>query len=173
MRTLCAVLHATGCRISEALALTAQQIDLTERVIVFESLKKRKRGVCRASATRTAGHARHGAQPRGAAARMERRCLAARPHDSMTAGARGHTGRRHSGRPPRKRQGSAAWVRGAGSQQRHRPKHGAEMAGTCPAHHHGDLRERRGGGGAEHRFPDVVTGPRPCGRSGAGQMTPL
>ncbi len=48
VRTFCGVLHATGCRISEALALTAQQIDLSGRVVVFESLKKRKRGVYRA-----------------------------------------------------------------------------------------------------------------------------
>src|SRR5215212_6282747 len=48
VRTFCGVLHATGCRISEALALTAQQIDLSGRVVVFESLKKRRRGVYRA-----------------------------------------------------------------------------------------------------------------------------
>jgi integrase/recombinase XerD len=48
VRTFCGVLHATGCRISEALALTPQQIDLSGRVVVFESLKKRKRGVFRA-----------------------------------------------------------------------------------------------------------------------------
>lgn len=48
VRTFCAVLHATGCRISEALALTPQQIDLSGRVVVFESLKKRKAGVFRA-----------------------------------------------------------------------------------------------------------------------------
>jgi|SRR3954447_11373178 len=45
VRTFCGVLHATGCRISEALALTAQQIDLSGRVVVFESLKKRRKGV--------------------------------------------------------------------------------------------------------------------------------
>ena len=44
MRTFCGTLHATGCRISEALALTARQIDLSGRVVVFESLKKRQRG---------------------------------------------------------------------------------------------------------------------------------
>jgi integrase/recombinase XerD len=44
VRTYCGTLHATGCRISEALALTAQQIDLSGRVVVFESLKKRRRG---------------------------------------------------------------------------------------------------------------------------------
>src|SRR3954470_6272871 len=48
VRTFCGVLHATGCRISEALALTAQQIDLSGRVVVFESLKKRRRGIFRA-----------------------------------------------------------------------------------------------------------------------------
>src|SRR3954468_25039231 len=48
VRTFCGVLHATGCRISEALALTPQQVDLSGRVVVFESLKKRKRGVYRA-----------------------------------------------------------------------------------------------------------------------------
>ena len=45
VRTFCATLHATGCRVSEALALTADRIDLSGRVIVFESLKKRRSGV--------------------------------------------------------------------------------------------------------------------------------
>lgn len=48
VRTFCGVLHTTGCRISEALALTADRIDLSGRVIVFESLKKRRKGVYRA-----------------------------------------------------------------------------------------------------------------------------
>ncbi len=48
VRSFCGVLHATGCRISEALALTPQQIDLSGRMIVFESLKKRRTGVYRA-----------------------------------------------------------------------------------------------------------------------------
>src|SRR3982750_3282066 len=48
VRTFCGVLHATGCRISEALALSADRIDLSGRVIVFESLKKRRSGVFRA-----------------------------------------------------------------------------------------------------------------------------
>ena len=47
VRTFCGVLHATGCRISEALALPPQRIDLSGHVIVFESLKKRRRGVFR------------------------------------------------------------------------------------------------------------------------------
>src|SRR4051794_34696579 len=48
VRTFCGILHATSCRISEALALTADRIDLSGRVVVFESLKKRRKGVYRA-----------------------------------------------------------------------------------------------------------------------------
>ena len=48
VRTLCETLHYTGCRISEALALTPSRIDLSGQVVVFESLKKRRRGVYRA-----------------------------------------------------------------------------------------------------------------------------
>ena len=47
-RTLCFCLAYTGCRISEALELTADRVDLEAGVIVFESLKKRRRGVYRA-----------------------------------------------------------------------------------------------------------------------------
>jgi integrase len=48
VRTFCATLAHTGCRISEALALTAARVDLRNGVIVFESLKKRRKGVYRA-----------------------------------------------------------------------------------------------------------------------------
>jgi integrase/recombinase XerD len=48
VRTLCTVLHDTGCRISEALALTSENIDLSGRAVMFESLKKRRRGIYRA-----------------------------------------------------------------------------------------------------------------------------
>jgi integrase len=47
IRTFCWTLAFTGCRISEALALTADRIDLDDGRIVFESLKKRRRGVYR------------------------------------------------------------------------------------------------------------------------------
>ena len=47
-RTLCMTLVYTGCRISEALQLTADRVDLPGKVIVFESLKKRRRGLYRA-----------------------------------------------------------------------------------------------------------------------------
>ena len=48
IRSLIGVLLYTGCRISEALALTSDRVDLDEGLIVFESLKKRERGVYRA-----------------------------------------------------------------------------------------------------------------------------
>lgn len=46
--TFCGTLAHTGCRISEALALTADRVDLADGVLIFESLKKRRRGVYRA-----------------------------------------------------------------------------------------------------------------------------
>ena len=48
VRTFCGVLAFTGCRISEALELTADRIDLNAEAIVFETLKKRRRGMYRA-----------------------------------------------------------------------------------------------------------------------------
>lgn len=43
----CWLIAVTGCRISEALALTPSNIDFEERIIVFECLKKRRRHVYR------------------------------------------------------------------------------------------------------------------------------
>ena len=48
VRSFCYVLGYTGCRISEALQLVGERIDFAAGAIVFESLKKRKRGVYRA-----------------------------------------------------------------------------------------------------------------------------
>jgi integrase/recombinase XerD len=47
VRTLCMTLDYSGCRLSEALALTADRIDLAAGLRVFESLKKRRSGVYR------------------------------------------------------------------------------------------------------------------------------
>jgi integrase len=47
-RTLCMTLAYAGCRLSEALALTADRVDLGAGVLVVESLKKRQRGIYRA-----------------------------------------------------------------------------------------------------------------------------
>jgi integrase/recombinase XerD len=46
--TFCGTLVHGGCRISEALALTADRVDPGDGVLVFESLKKRRKGVYRA-----------------------------------------------------------------------------------------------------------------------------
>ena len=47
-RTFCMTLAYTGSRVSEALALTADRVDLAGGTIVFESLKKRRGGLYRA-----------------------------------------------------------------------------------------------------------------------------
>jgi integrase/recombinase XerD len=47
VRLFCDVLFWGGSRISEALAVTPRHIDLDERVVLFETLKRRKRGVVR------------------------------------------------------------------------------------------------------------------------------
>ena len=46
-KAFCRVLHYTGCRISEALALTPYSIDLSEGVILIETLKRRRKAVFR------------------------------------------------------------------------------------------------------------------------------
>jgi integrase len=48
VRTFCLVLKDTGCRLSEALGVTAGHIDAVAGVIVFRSLKKRRDDVHRA-----------------------------------------------------------------------------------------------------------------------------
>jgi integrase len=48
VRTLCMTLAYAGCRLSEALALTADRVDLSAGVLVIESLKKRRAGIYRA-----------------------------------------------------------------------------------------------------------------------------
>src|SRR5579872_1411838 len=47
VRTFCHTLAYTGCRISEALELTADRVDLKDGTLIIESLKKRRRGVYR------------------------------------------------------------------------------------------------------------------------------
>ena len=48
VRTFCLVLVYTGCRISEALALTPSSIDFSARIITFRTLKQRQRVTHRA-----------------------------------------------------------------------------------------------------------------------------
>ena len=47
VRTLCMTPAYSGCRLSEALALTVDRVDLAAGVLVFESLKKRRTGIFR------------------------------------------------------------------------------------------------------------------------------
>jgi integrase/recombinase XerD len=47
VRTLCMTLAYAGCRLSEALAFTADRVDLAASLVVAESLKKRRTGVYR------------------------------------------------------------------------------------------------------------------------------
>ncbi|WP_313030558.1 site-specific integrase [Brucella sp.] len=47
IRSFCETLHFTGCRISEALNLTVDRIDIENEVVVFETLKKRRAGIYR------------------------------------------------------------------------------------------------------------------------------
>lgn len=47
VRTLCMALTHAGCRLSEALALTVDRVDLAAGVLVIESLKKRRTGIYR------------------------------------------------------------------------------------------------------------------------------
>jgi integrase/recombinase XerD len=48
IRTLCSVICYTGCRVSEALVLTGRHVDLNGQMIVFETLRKRRKKVYRA-----------------------------------------------------------------------------------------------------------------------------
>ena len=48
IQTFCMTLAYSGCRLSEALALTVDRVDLGAGTIVFESLKKRRGGIYRA-----------------------------------------------------------------------------------------------------------------------------
>ncbi len=48
VRTFCSALVHSGCRISEALSLTAARVDFSGGVLIFETLKKRRSGVFRA-----------------------------------------------------------------------------------------------------------------------------
>ena len=47
VRALCMTLTYAGCRLSEALALTADRVDLAAGGLVFESLKKHRTGIFR------------------------------------------------------------------------------------------------------------------------------
>ena len=156
VRTLCMTLAYAGCRLSEALALTVDRVDLAAGLLVFESLKKRRSGIYRAVPVPPAlldaldlVHGIRELQGRRGKGRGVRlwpwsRMTGWRVVHAVMAGGR-------AGRPARLAQGAAARFRGAAVSAGIAAQHGAEVAGPRPAHHHGDLRRRRRRGGAEHR----------------------
>jgi integrase len=48
IRSLCMTLAYAGCRLSDALALTVDRVDLAAGTLIFETLKKRRTGIFRA-----------------------------------------------------------------------------------------------------------------------------
>jgi integrase len=48
VNTFCRTLAYSGARISEVLALSADRVDIADGLLIFESLKKRRRGIYRA-----------------------------------------------------------------------------------------------------------------------------
>ena len=148
VRTFCGVLHATGCRISEALALTAQHIDLSGRVVVFESLKKRRKGVYRAVPVPPElldaldlVHGIRETQRRGQAKALLwpwSRMTAFRRVQEVIAAAGIPHGPHACPKGLRHGFGVQAVSRGIALNMVQK------VAGACPAHHHCDLRERRG-----------------------------
>ena len=99
VRTLCMTLAHAGCRLSEALALTVDRVDLAAGVLAFESLKKRRTGIFRAA--RLARRARPGARhPRGPNPLRQgpwRPALAKVADDRVAGGACGDASRRARG----------------------------------------------------------------------------
>ena len=77
VRTFCHVLYYTGCRLSEALALTPAAFDYSGNLIVFETLKRRRKGVYRAvpvpSSMLDLLHSTHGPQGHDPAQSGQRR----------------------------------------------------------------------------------------------------
>ena len=145
VRSFCSVLCYTGCRISEALALTAKSIDLSAKVIVIESLKKRKAGVHRQVPvppelldTLDMVHGIREIQKKGRSRLNERLWTWSR----MTAWRKmacAHQGGWH----PRwtaciaERVEARVWC--SGCQQGHRAQHGPEMAWSLSADYYGYL----------------------------------
>ena len=104
-RAFCLTLFYTGCRISEALNVTAECVDISQKCIVFETLKRRRKGMFRAvpipdSLVVLLGELRAGAAPSGrvwqfsrpTAYRMVKRCMT---HAKIVGGMASPKGLRH------------------------------------------------------------------------------
>ena len=160
VRTLCMTLAYAGCRLSEALALTVDRVDLAAGVLTVESLKKRRTGIYRAvpvpPALLAALDMVHGVRElqarrgRGHEVRLW-------PWSRMTGWRVVHgvmlaarlEGPHASPKGLRHGFGVAAVTAGIPTQP------GAEMARPRPALHHGHLCRCRRRRGERHRQPDV------------------
>jgi hypothetical protein len=144
--TLCMTLAYAGCRLSEALALTADRVDLAAGMLTIESLKKRRTGIYRAVPVPPAlletldmVHGIREAQSRRGKGRGELLW----PWSRMTGWRAVHTVMAAAGLdgPHGLTEGSAARVWGGRRHRRHPAQPGAEMARPRPAHHHRHLRQ--------------------------------
>ena len=158
VRTFCNVLYYTGCRLSEALALTPQAFDYSGRLIVFETLKRRRKGVYRAVPVPydmlDLLHSTHGLKDtirRGKRAENDSAGLAVGAHDRLAEGQSGDDRGQYRRRSTPDAQGPSARLRDPCSQQRRTAQYGIKVDGACPDGNHGDLRERRGRGATRDR----------------------
>lgn len=148
VRTLCMTLAYTGCRLSEALALTADRVDIAASVLIFENLKKRRIGIFGGApvppALLDALDMMHGIGERHGRCGKDR-AVRLWPSSRMTgwrAGTCGDAGRR-SGRRAGLTQEVAVRLRCGRRHCRHPARLGAKMAWARPAQHDGRLYERR------------------------------
>ena len=156
VRTLCMTLAYAGCRLSEALALTVDRVDLAAGVLVIESLKKRRTGIYRAvpvpPALLEALDMVHGIRELQGR-RGKGQGIPLWPWSRMTGWRAVHAVMDEAGLdgPHASPKGLRHGFGVAGGLRRHPPQPCAEVAWACPAHHDGDLCQRCRRGGAEHR----------------------
>jgi hypothetical protein len=161
----------SGCRLSEALALTAGQVALAAGALVFESLKKHRSEIFRSvtvpppcsipSAWCTAS-----ATPSKAQQRPRRVALAVVADDRMASGACGDSGCGARGGAGLA-QGAAAWFWGGRRHCRHSAQPRAEMAWPRLTQHHRGVCQCRRRGGEGYRSVHVELTAR---QNGAGRM---
>ncbi len=108
VRSFCHTLHSTGCRISEALQLTPERVDLAAQLVTFETLKQRRRKVYRAVPVPPglSGRPGHGTRPERASQALQGRRSTPYPlvvlvaDDGLPENHGSDGRRRHRGRPP-------------------------------------------------------------------------
>jgi integrase len=145
VRTLCGVLAYTGCRLSEALLLTADRVDLRANLVVFESLMKRRSGIYRAVPVPHAFvdmldlvHGVRELQSRPDQGRGHPPPVTLESHDRLATRSRGHGPGRHTW-PPCQSKGIAPWVRRGRRHVWRTTQSCAEVVGSCAAFDDGDI----------------------------------